>query len=51
MDRLSKISEWQSDENIKSLYSRLKENPLIKWKESIKKVVGIPTTTVKGLDI
>jgi hypothetical protein len=29
------------DENIKQLYSQYKNNPLIKWKDSIKKIVGL----------
>jgi len=41
----------QSDERIMSLYERLKDHPLIKWKESIKEVVGIEVPTEAGLDI
>ncbi len=41
---------WQSDENIKVLYKSYKDNPQIKWKESIKKVVGIEVSTIKGED-
>ena len=41
----------QSDANIKALYQRLKDNPKIKWKESIKKVVGIEMPKAVGLDI
>jgi hypothetical protein len=33
------------------LYERYRDNPLIKWKESIKKVVGIDLLTEAGLDI
>ena len=38
--RASKLLQEQDDGNIIALYNRLKNNPLIKWKESIKKVVG-----------
>lgn len=41
----------QSDNKIHDLYNKLKSNPKIKWKESIKKVVGLTIPTVKGLDI
>ena len=44
------LLEWQSDEAIKNLYETYKNNPLIKWKESIKKVVGIEISTIKGED-
>lgn len=44
------LLEWQSDKNITSLYNRYKDNPQIKWKESIKKVVGIEVSTIKGED-
>lgn len=45
------LLEWQNDENIKALYNRYKNNPQIKWKESIKKVVGIKVSTIKGEDM
>jgi len=41
----------QSDANIQALYQRLKDNPQIKWKDSIKKVVGIEKPKAIGLDI
>ena len=44
------LLEWQSDEAIKKLYKKYKDNPQIKWKESIKKVVGIEVSTIKGED-
>lgn len=44
------LLEWQNDAIIKKLYKRYKDNPLIKWKESIKKVVGIDISTIKGED-
>lgn len=44
------LLKWQSDKNITALYNRYKDNPQIKWKESIKKVVGIEVSTIKGED-
>ena len=41
----------QNDEEIRKLYEMYKDNPKIKWKESIKVVVGIDVPTKKGLDI
>ena len=41
----------QSDENIKALHQRFKGNSKIKWKDSIKKIVGIEAPQAIGLDI
>lgn len=48
---VQRIETGQSDENIQSIYSRHKDNPKIKWKESIKKVVGIERPKEAGLDV
>ena len=45
------IENGQRDSNILSIYNELKDNPLIKWKDSIKKVVGIEAPAEAGLDI
>ena len=44
------LLEWQNDAAIMKLYNRYKDNPQIKWKESIKKVVGLKVSTRKGED-
>jgi DNA repair photolyase len=44
------LLEWQDDAAIKQLYKKYKDNPKIKWKESIKKVVGLEVSTIKGED-
>jgi len=49
-DRLEFVLDCQTDSNIKALYERFKDDPLIKWKESIKKVVGIDLLTKPGED-
>jgi DNA repair photolyase len=41
----------QSDGMIMGLYKLLKDNSVVKWKESIKKVVGLEIPTEVGLDI
>jgi len=45
------IADGQRDENIFKIYSELKNNPLMRWKESIKKVVGIEPPSEAGLDV
>lgn len=49
--RADELIAMQSDAAIKKLYKRYRRDPLIKWKDSIKKVVGIERPTDKGLDI
>ncbi len=44
------IEEGQTDEIIKDIYQRHKNNPKVKWKDSIKKVVGIELPKKPGLD-
>jgi len=51
MEAAATLEESQSDERIVSLYERLKGHPKVKWKESIKKVVGLAVPTEAGLDI
>lgn len=48
---LNKYLKGQSDENIFTIYESFKDNPIIKWKESIKEIVGIDLVKEKGLDI
>ena len=49
--RAKDLVALQDEKNIRELYSKYKDNPLIKWKESIKKVVGLKIPTAPGLDI
>ena len=54
VEKNSYIEEYlnrQTDENIIKIYDFFKDNEKIKWKESIKRVVGIDVPTEKGLDI
>ena len=48
---VERIRNEQQDRNITDLYEALKQRPLIRWKESIKLVVGLPLATESGLDI
>lgn len=50
-DRADQLIKSQSDDFIKELYIQLCKNPKIKWKESIKKIVGLDIPTTAGLDV
>jgi len=50
LDAAHQVLLWQSDDLIRKLYEEYKDNPKIKWKESIKKVVGLAVSTKKGED-
>lgn len=50
-EKANELVSLQTDDNIKKLYNQLADNPKVKWKESIKKVVGLEISTVKGLDM
>lgn len=53
MDRIAvaRIKTGQANDRIWAMYFALKNNPQIRWKENIKKVVGLPLATETGLDI
>jgi len=51
INKANELISMQSDSNIKSLYENLKNNSKVKWKESIKKIVQLEISTIKGLDI
>jgi DNA repair photolyase len=48
---IEEVRVGQTDEVIKAIYQRHKNNPMIRWKKEIKKVVGIPIPKQNGLDI
>lgn len=48
---MKQLISMHSDDWIRSLYSRHKDNPQIKWKESIKKIIGLEISKEKGLDV
>jgi DNA repair photolyase len=41
---------WQNDHEIWRLYRRFEHHPVVRWKESIKAVVGLELPTEAGLD-
>lgn len=50
IEAAEQLLKWQSDTEILKLYEKYKDNPQIKWKDSIKKVVGLAVSTKKGED-
>lgn len=48
---VARIRENHSDYNIRAIFESLRNDPKIKWKESIKKVVGLKISTEPGADI
>jgi len=51
LESLHILIQTQSDDRINELYMKHKDHPKIKWKESIKRVVGIEIPTEPGMDI
>lgn len=39
---LTRVIESQTDEKIRQLYDTLKDKPQVRWKDSIKRVIGLP---------
>lgn len=50
-EALAQIMEWQKDERVKYVYNLLKDRPKVRWKESYKRVVGLPLAEEAGLDV
>jgi len=48
---VEKIRRGHTESIIKSIYRRHKDNPMIRWKAEIKKIVGISVPRQSGLDI
>jgi len=51
MRAIEQIRRGQAKSVINAIYDRHKDNPLIRWKNEIKKIVGIPIPKKNGLDI
>lgn len=50
-EQVARLQMYYRNHSIMLLYHKLKDNPKIKWKDSIKKVVGIEAPEESGLDI
>jgi hypothetical protein len=48
---LQRIEEGQTDDRIRQIYRSLKRRPKVKWKDSIKRVVGLSLATEAGKDV
>jgi DNA repair photolyase len=48
---VEKIRAGQTNDKIMAIYERHRDNTMIKWKASIKKIVGIPLAEEPGMDI
>ncbi len=46
-----RLERWQTDEKLLKIYKLLKADPLIRWKDSYKKVVGLRRPQKPGLDV
>lgn len=51
IQRTIQLRNLLSESYIHALYERYKNNPKVKWKDTIKKIVGIPISDEAGLDI
>lgn len=49
-EQVRRIESGQTDHKIREIYHRYQGNPLIKWKGSIKRVVGLPLCERPGMD-
>ena len=49
--RVAEIKAGQTNEKIVAIYAELKGNPKVKWKESIKTVLGLKLAQKAGLDV
>ena len=47
----AKLKQQCSPEMVRDLYERLKDNPKIKWKDSIKDMLGLDKPTMPGMDV
>lgn len=48
---VDQIKSWMTQETFQKVYEELKDHPLIKWKESMKKALGLPEVDEVGKDI
>jgi len=46
-----KLLSWQTDDKVREVYSGLKHDPLVRWKDSYKKVLGTDRPKEAGLDV
>jgi len=49
-EKIEALRAAQCDDNIRRIYNRLRLNEKVRWKESVKRVVGLPLETEAGVD-
>ena len=49
-DAVARIREGQTDDHIRIIYESMRHEPKVKWKESIKRVVGLEISARPGMD-
>ena len=47
---VERIEAGQTDDRIEGIYKALKDRSKVKWKESIKEIMGLPLATEAGTD-
>ena len=50
-EAIRRIEAGQTDDAVRGVYAALKDDPLIRWKESYKTVLGLELATEAGLDV
>ena len=50
-EALTELERQQTTERMAAIYEELKDKPLIRWKESYKRVCGLPQPAAAGMDI
>lgn len=48
---VKQMKEWMSQKTFEDVYEQLKDHPLVRWKESMKKSLGLPEVKEIGQDI
>lgn len=48
---IQRIEANQTDEKIRAIYQSLKDEPLVRWKESVKSVIGLEMADKAGMDV
>ena len=48
---IKRIEANQTDDKIRAIYQALKDEPLVRWKESVKKVLGLQLADEAGMDM
>lgn len=50
-EMVNQMKEWMTKNTFESVYNELKDHPLVRWKESMKKALNLPEVEEAGLDV